>query len=115
MAQGGDAGAEAAIALGLTRKPEAFALLRDRWNRERDPQFGAALLSGIGLTNLPEAIEFLIGVVRADARGSTDALQALASARLTDDDRAHIHAAVESTGNARLRAAWRLKGAPQRP
>jgi HEAT repeat protein len=107
LERGGDVGAEAALALGMTRRPEAFAILKDHWKRQRDPQFGAALLSGIGLTNLPEAIDFLIGVVAADGRGSTDALQALSSARLTEEDRARIQAAVEATGNPRLRAAWK--------
>ena len=107
LAPGGDLGAEAALALGMTHEAEAFALLKDHWERQRDPQFGAALLSGIGLTNLREAIDFLIGVVAADGRGSTDAVQALAAARLTDEDRARIQATVDSTANPRLRAAWK--------
>ena len=107
LGSGGDIGAEAAIALGLTRRPEAFTILKDQWERQRDPLFGAALLSGIGLTNLPEAIDFLTAVVAADGRGSTDALQAFAGARLSEEVRARLQAAVEKTGNARLRAVWK--------
>ena len=113
LARGGDVGAEAALALGMTHEAEVFVLLKDRWERERDPQFGGALLSGIGLTNLPEAIEFLNGVVGSDGRGSTDALRALASARLNDGDRARVLAAVEATGNDRLRAAWKKLSGPR--
>jgi len=107
LGKGGDVAAESALALGLTHKPEAFALLKDRWERERDPALGAALLTGIGLTNLPEAIEFLIGVVASDGRGSTDAVQALATARLTEEDRKRIETALDSSQNARLRTAWK--------
>ena len=107
LESGGDVGAEAALALGLTRRPEAFVILKERWERERDPQFGGDLLSAMGLTSLPEAIDFLLGVVAADGRGSTDAVRALGSARLADEDRKRAQAVVESTGNSRLMAAWK--------
>ena len=87
--------AEAALALGLTHEPEAFAMLKRRWEREHDPQLRAALLTGIALTRLQEAIDFLIGLVESDARGANDAVQALKSAALNDTDRARLQNAVK--------------------
>jgi HEAT repeat protein len=97
--RGEEAVGEAALALGLTHDAGALKILRDRWERKRDP----VLLTAIALTNLPEALDFLIEQVAAD---SLSALEALASARLSAEVRTRIAAAVESTGNPRLRVAF---------
>jgi HEAT repeat protein len=91
---------EAALALGMTYEAGAFEILKDHWERRH----ADVLLSAIALTNLPEALDFLIGLVAAD---SLSALEALASARITPEVRARIAAAVEATGNPRLRAAFK--------
>jgi len=90
---------EAALALGMTHDDGAFKILKDHWERRH----ADVLLSAIALTNLPEALDFLIDQVAAD---SLSALEALASARITAEIRTRIAAAVESTGNPRLRAAF---------
>jgi HEAT repeat protein len=97
--RGEEAAGEAALALGLTHDAGALKILRDRWERKRDP----VLLTAVALTNLPEALDFLIEQVAAD---SLAALEALGSARLSPEVRTRIAAAVESTGNPRLRAAF---------
>jgi hypothetical protein len=107
LGAGDDRAAEAALALGMTRLPAVFPVLKDHWDRQRDPVFGGTLLAAIGLTSLPEAVDFLIGVVAADGRGSTDAVRALASARLTDEARQGVQATLDKVGNARLSAAWK--------
>lgn len=107
LGAGDERGSEAALALGMTRLPAVLPVLRDHWDRQRDPVFGGTLLAAIGLTSLPEAVEFLIGVVAADGRGSTDAVQALATARLTDEDRRRVEATLGKVGNTRLSAAWK--------
>jgi hypothetical protein len=94
-----DASGEAALALGLTHDPAALKILQDHWQRKHDPVF----LTAIALTNLPEALDLLIDQVAAD---SLSALEALSSARLTPEIQTRISAAVESTGNPRLRTAF---------
>ncbi len=96
---GDDAAGEAALALGLTHDAAALKILKDHWERRHDP----VLLTAIALTNLPEALDFLIDQVAAD---SLAALEALASARLTPEVQTRIETAVDSTGNPRLRAAF---------
>jgi HEAT repeat protein len=97
--RGEEAGGEAALALGLTHDAGALKVLRDRWERSRD----SILLTGVALTNLPEALDFLIDLVAAD---SLAALEALGSARMTPEVQERIERAVESTGNPRLRDAY---------
>lgn len=102
----GDAAGEAALALGMMRSAEAFAVLRERFDRERDPALLATVLTGIALTGQAEANEFLIGVVGKGSRGAADALEALGSARLSEEERGRLKAAVEASGDERLRAAF---------
>src|SRR6185369_1670844 len=73
-------GAEAALALGLMRTPEAVQALKERWSQERDASFAAVLLSALALSRQPEAIAFLIHLVETDSTSAVAALAALASA-----------------------------------
>jgi aminopeptidase N len=100
------AAAEAALVIGLLRSAEAFAVLKEKWAHERDPALRAALLTGIALTGLPDAASFLIGLVAEGSQRGADALEALGSARLTEDERARLKTAVEASGEARLRADY---------
>lgn len=85
---------EAAIALGLTHEAEAFAILTRAWERNRRRvQLAAVILTAMALTNLPEAIAFLIERVEG---GSKDAEKALGSARLSEADRERLKTAVEN-------------------
>src|SRR5207249_2216642 len=45
---------EAALAIGLLRTPEAFQILKQRWEHERQASFAAVLLSAIALTRQQE-------------------------------------------------------------
>jgi len=103
---GGDESEEAALALGLMRTPEAFQALKQRWERERDATFAAILLSAIALTRQQEAIDFLIQLIETDSDSAVAALSALGSAGLPSEVRARIDAAVQSSGNARLRPVF---------
>jgi HEAT repeat protein len=96
-------GAEAALALGLMRTPEAVQALKERWSKERDVAFAGVLLSAIALSRQPEAIDFLIHLVETDSTSAVDALGALASAGLPQEMNSRINAAVEGSGNAGLR------------
>jgi HEAT repeat protein len=104
LERGDDAAAEAAIALGLTHEAEAFSILRNSWERERrNPTLVTALLSAMALTGLPEALDFLLGLI---ANGSAGALEALSSARLTAEDRDRVNSAIDSSGSAELKTRW---------
>lgn len=102
----GDDGEEAALALGLMRSPEGFQVLKERWEQERDATFAAVLLSAIALSRQQEAIDFLIQLVATDSTSGVAAIAALASAGLPPDVRSRIDAAVQSSGDARLRSAF---------
>lgn len=69
---------EAALSLGSSRLPEAVKRLTEAWNRERDPQFRLVLLRSLSATRQPDALEFLLNLLRigriADAAAAVDAL-----------------------------------------
>ena len=88
--RGDDSAAEAAFALGLTHDARAFELLRDRLPRERNADVRRALLTGIALTRLPDALEMLVRMVETQAFGAAAAGEALASVPLPDDLRARL-------------------------
>jgi hypothetical protein len=102
----GDAAGEAALALGLTHDPRALALLRDRWNRGSEPDLSAVLLTAMALTRLPEAVDFLVGLIEADAAAAAAAINALAAARMPEEVRLRVDRALQSSGNPRLRATF---------
>jgi len=85
LERGDDSAAEAAFALGLTHDRRAFELLRDRLPREPNSDLRRALLTGIALTRLPEALEMLVHMVETQAFGAAAAREALASVPLPDD------------------------------
>ena len=104
--QRGEAGAEAALAIGMLRTPEAFQVLKERWERESDAVFAALLLSAIALTNQPEALDYLVALIETDSPGAVAAGAALASMRMPPGLRTRVAAAVERNGNPRVRAAF---------
>jgi HEAT repeat protein len=66
---------EAALSLGASRSVRALEALRKAWDGERGSRLGAVLLRAVSALRIPEAIEFLAGVVRT--QGKMDALDAL--------------------------------------
>jgi hypothetical protein len=86
---------EAAAALGLTREPEAFKILADRWRREPPSMFADVLISAVALTRLPEAIDFLIDILRKGSPGAEAAIGALAAAHLPEQTQQLIKSAVD--------------------
>jgi HEAT repeat protein len=103
---GGDEAEEAALALGLMRTPEAFQVLRERWERERDATFAGVLLSAIALARQQDGIDFLIQLIETDSTSAMAALSALGSAGLPREMRVRIDTAVQSSGNAGLRPVF---------
>jgi hypothetical protein len=77
LPSGDDAAAEAAIAIAETRTPEAFAVLKESFERARDPWFRTALLSAIVLTRQDAAFNWLLTLIEREDRNSKDAHEAL--------------------------------------
>jgi hypothetical protein len=72
---------EAAIALGLTHEQEALRLLRERY----DVSNNAALLRGMALTRLPEAVDLLLAMVSEGGMRGRAAREALKVAPLPEE------------------------------
>jgi len=96
LERGDDSAAEAAFALGPTHHQRAFELLRDRLPREPNSDLRRALLTGIALTRLPDALEMLVRMVETQAFGAAAAREALASVPLPDDLRARLAVVTSS-------------------
>jgi hypothetical protein len=86
---------EAALALGASRSARALEALRKAWDRRRGGSLDAVLLRAISALRIPEAIDFLTGIVRTE--GKMDALDAL--------DALALHGGTGEIAEAARRAA----------
>ena len=110
---GDDPAGEAAFALAEMRNPAALAVLLERQKGIADEWFGGVLLSAIALTRLPEAVEFLLGMIEREEREAPAAIEALSRVASGEELRARLERAVAATGSERLGKALRATG-PQR-
>jgi hypothetical protein len=108
---GDDPAGEAAFALAEMRNPAALAVLLDRQKGITDEWFGGVLLSAIALTRLPEAIDFLLGMIEREERQAPAAIEALSRVASAEELRARLERVVEATGSARLEKALRASAA----
>jgi HEAT repeat protein len=99
--------AEAALALGQTRNPEAFDALRKAFAEHKDSWFGGVLLTAIALTRCPEAFDFLLELIREDSRFAAEAIPAIWNAVPPAEVKEHLEAAVRETGSERLIRVFR--------
>lgn len=104
---GDDPAGEAAFALAETRSPAALHALLQRQKDFSDEWFSGVLLSAIALTRLPEAVDFLIGMIERDEREAARAIEALSRVATGEDLRARLVGAAESTASPRLLKALR--------
>jgi hypothetical protein len=102
-----DAAGEAAFALAETRAAEALAALIARHRAGAEPWLDGVLLSAIALCRLPEAIEYLIGIVESDEFRSASAIEAIGRTAPSAETRARVEQAVAKTGSRRLEQALR--------
>ena len=121
LAKQDDFSAEAAVALGETRAPEALTVLlqclhpskdsalktpraRPRLGRETplEPYFAGVLLSAIALTRQPEAIDTLLALVAEESSYAEAAIEALANANFGDDVKAKLSTIVTRLENTRI-------------
>ena len=107
LERGDDAAAEAAFALAETHEPAALAaLLKLRQHptpATTEPWFAGVALSAIGLTRLPQALDFLIGLIESEDREAPAAIEALAKLSPGAELRTRMERAIEETGSARLK------------
>jgi hypothetical protein len=79
LASGDDIAAEAALAIAADRSPEAFSTLHKRFlhDPQPDPWFRSVLLSAISLTRQPEALDFLLDLIRTESLDAETAIEAI--------------------------------------
>src|ERR1017187_5940124 len=111
MEDGGDLAAEAAFALADLRTPEGLAALINRHragpDHHSDVWFSSVLLSGIALTRLPAAFDYLIDLITSDAREASDAIEPIGRIAPNADLFARVQLAVDQVASARLVQAFR--------
>lgn len=102
-----DVVAEAALALGLARLPDAVPLIVDRYRIEREAALASVLLTALAVSHQDTARDFLLTVIEGDgATRAAAAVEAVVSAGgLTDDARAKFAAAAKRNSDARVAAA----------
>ena len=98
----------AVFALAETRRPEAFAILRDYWPKAPG-DLRESLLVALATFRLPAANDFLIGLIAGKDPSARAALSALAIHRHNPKIAASIAAAVEANGAESVREAFRKK------
>lgn len=109
LAAGDDGAGEAAFALAEMHSSPALAVLLDahRTAIHPEPWFTGALLSAIALTRLPEAADYLIGLIEREESDAAHAIEALGKSSPNDELRARIAKAVDEVGSPRLQKALR--------
>lgn len=98
----------AVFALAETRRPEAFAILRDYWP-ESPEDLRESLLVALAMFRLPAANDFLIGLIAGKDPNASAALSALAIHRDNPKITASIAVAVEANGSESVRESFRKK------
>jgi HEAT repeat protein len=95
---------QAALALGASRLPGTFEPLRQAWEHQREPAVRESLLICIGLLRSTEASDFLLSLIESNRFGAApDAIKALKAFGKSGELRQRIAAAVNTTGNERLK------------
>jgi HEAT repeat protein len=107
LEEGDDNSAEAAFALSGLREPEALKALMARRREFADDWFDGVLLSAIASSRLPEAAEYLVGVIERDERGAAAAIEAMGRAAPNEEMRERVEQAVRRAGSPRLEKALR--------
>ncbi|HEX3469596.1 MAG TPA: hypothetical protein VHT28_00290, partial [Silvibacterium sp.] len=107
-----DAAGEAALAMAATHSPEAFEILKTRWEKARDPWFRSALLSAMALTRQSAATEFLLGLVKGDSIGADQVVEALLRSLPSEEILLRLKALI--AGNERLERAFAANSTARR-
>ncbi|HWE95947.1 MAG TPA: HEAT repeat domain-containing protein [Tepidisphaeraceae bacterium] len=94
----------AALALGESRRREAFEALREQVEHHKNPEHRRPMLLAIAVTRLPEAMAYLLSqVAQADVGTGLYTLEALRIYRHDETLRTSIHNTIEKRGDSTLR------------
>jgi hypothetical protein len=97
----------AALALGSCRHPQAFAVLRGKWERTVGP-LQQTLLAAMAMTRLEESTDFLIGLLDEAAIATASSVITVLATYCNDERvRASVKEVVERRGNAQLKDVFR--------
>ena len=101
--------AEAAIwALGQSRAPAAFAILKDKLERTIDRSLRKVLIGAMAASRLPEAIDYLCAQLRTgNAQTANDVIAALAPYASSESITRAVRAAVEERGQQTVTQTFR--------
>jgi HEAT repeat protein len=99
-----DNAAEAALALAGTHSAAAFEALKERSGKAEDPWWRSVLLSAIALTRQPEALAFLLELVRTESLAAESAIEALLRSSPSQEVVEHLKLMV--AGNPRLKRVF---------
>ena len=98
----------AILALGMQRRAEAFAVLRDKWERTVDHSLRKTLLTAMATARLDPATDFLIELVQgASVPTAVETIKALAHYHNDERVRSEVKAAVEERSDKPLIDAFR--------
>jgi HEAT repeat protein len=101
--------ADAALALGESRRPDALDILIGHWPNAH-ASFAEVLLLAIAMTRLPAALDFLLGILTKGKRSAALAtLSALTIHRHNDAIKERIAAALAEKGDAALFEKFKKK------
>lgn len=99
---------QTALALGESRLPGTFEILRNAWGRRAELNVRESLLLCIGLLRTTESQEFLLSVIdKRDIRTAADAVKALRLNGPMGDLRERTEAAVDATESDALLRVFR--------
>ncbi len=97
---------EAGLALGASRWPDAFPLLKNAWENRPSPVF----LRAMSVSRLAEALEFLLQLVRQGRpRDAEEALHALELQKASEVIVKRVEAAVAERGDVKLQGIFRQR------
>ena len=97
----------AVLALGESRRPQAFEVLKAFWQKQPDRGLQETVLVALALLRLPAATDFLLELVADESEAvATAALAALVPHRYDTRLRERIAAAVARNGRATLQAVF---------
>jgi HEAT repeat protein len=101
-----DVSDEAGLALGASRLPEAFPLLKQAWEDRPSPTF----LRAMSVSRIAEAREFLLDLlVKGRSRDAEEALHALELQKSSEEIVRQVERAVAERGDAKLQGLFRQR------
>ena len=89
-----DVAAEAALAIAGTHSLEAFAALREHFDRARAPWWRSVLLSAIAFTRQEAAQDFLFGLIRSESLCAEAAIETILRAAPSEETLKHLEKIV---------------------